>query len=294
MITLKSGLTALLLLAPGLHLCPCGGGVQSPAAVAAAQKPEREPTMQIQYLEIVTADVDATCSVLAKVHGVAFGEPDARLGNARTAALKGGGLIGVRASMAEHDKPIVRPYMLVGDAAASEKDAKEAGGEIAMGAMPIPDHGKFAIYFVHGTQFGLWESLPADGAEKTKKEERAVEVQYLEIVSSDVEPTCSALSQVHGITFGKPDAALGNARLADLTEGGQIGVRASMAEHDVPIVRPYLLVDDIEAATQAAEKAGGEFAMKGMEIPGHGKFAIYFVAGTQFGLWENAPKEGSR
>ena len=53
--------------------------------------------MHVQYLEIVTKDVDAVCANYAQLHGVSFSEPEAALGNARTASLSGGGLIGVRA-----------------------------------------------------------------------------------------------------------------------------------------------------------------------------------------------------
>lgn len=49
--------------------------------------------MQIQYLEIVTKDVDAVCAAYAAVHDVPFGKPDASLGNARTASLASGGKV---------------------------------------------------------------------------------------------------------------------------------------------------------------------------------------------------------
>jgi predicted enzyme related to lactoylglutathione lyase len=54
------------------------------------------------------------------------------------------------------------------------------------------------------------------------------------------------------------------------------------------VVRPYVLVDDIEAAVKAAEAAGGEFAMYATEVPGLCKFAIYFQGGIQYGLWERS------
>lgn len=111
-------------------------------------------------------------------------------------------------------------------------------------------------------------------------------VQYLEIVTPDVEATCDALAQMHGVSFGEPVPELGNARTAALAGGGRIGVRAPMRETEEPVVRPYVLVDDIEAAVQAAEAAGGEFAMLPTEIPGHGRFAIYLLGGIQHGLWE--------
>ncbi len=114
--------------------------------------------MLIQYLEIVTPDVDATVSALSAVHGVSFGEPIAGFGNARTASLDGGGMLGVRAPMAEHETPIVRPYVLVDDIAASVKAAADAGAEIAMPAMEIPGHGQFAIYILGGVHHGLWQN----------------------------------------------------------------------------------------------------------------------------------------
>ncbi len=113
-----------------------------------------------------------------------------------------------------------------------------------------------------------------------------MKVHYLEIVTPSVNETCDALEKAHGVTFGEPIAELGNARTAKLKDGGRIGVRAPMRETEEPVVRPYVLVDDIEAAVKAAEAAGGEFAMPATEIPGHGKFAIYFQGGIQYGLWE--------
>ena len=113
--------------------------------------------MQVHYLEIVTPEIDATCAALEKLHGVSFGDPDPGLGNARTAALVGGGLLGVRAPMHESEQPVVRPYILVDDIDAAAKAAEEAGGEIAHPPMEIPGHGKFAIYIQGGIHHALWQ-----------------------------------------------------------------------------------------------------------------------------------------
>ena len=113
--------------------------------------------MQIQYLEIVTPDVDAVCAAYEKLHGVSFSAPEAGLGNARTAALAGGGMLGVRAPMHDAEEPVVRPYLLVDDVEAAAKAAAEAGGEIAHPPMEIPGHGKFAIFIQGGIHHGLWQ-----------------------------------------------------------------------------------------------------------------------------------------
>jgi len=129
---------------------------QDPPAPA-VQEPEDKEAMQVHYLEIVTPDMDATCSALEKVHGVSFGKPDADLGNARTVALKGGGMIGVRAPMHADEEPVVRPYFLVDDIDAAAEAAKAAGAEFMLPPMESPGRGKFAIYTLGGTQYALWQ-----------------------------------------------------------------------------------------------------------------------------------------
>ena len=111
-------------------------------------------------------------------------------------------------------------------------------------------------------------------------------IQYLEVVTPDVNATCDALERLHGVSFGEPDVGLGNARTAALKGGGKIGVRAPMREDEQPVVRPYLLVEDIEAAVKAAQAAGAQVALPPMEIPGGGKFAIYIQGGIEHGLWQ--------
>ena len=113
--------------------------------------------MQIHYLEIVTKEVDAVCAAYTAANGVQFGEPVAGLGNARTAALLGGGMVGVRAPMHESEEPVVRPYWLVDDIKAAVAAAVEVGGEIAHPPMEIPGHGTFAIYIQGGIHHGLWQ-----------------------------------------------------------------------------------------------------------------------------------------
>jgi len=113
-----------------------------------------------------------------------------------------------------------------------------------------------------------------------------MQIQYLEIVTTDVDSVCATYEELHGVTFDVGDPGLGGARTAPLPDGGMLGVRAPMHESEEPVVRPYLLVDDIEAAAAAAVESGGEIAHPPMEIPGHGKFAIYIEGGIHHGLWQ--------
>jgi hypothetical protein len=113
-----------------------------------------------------------------------------------------------------------------------------------------------------------------------------MQIHYLEIVTKDVDAVCATCARLHGVAFGDGDAALGGARTASLHGGGMLGVRAPLHETEEPVVRPYLLVDDIEAAIAAAVEQGGEIAHPPMELPGHGTFAIYIQGGIHHGLWQ--------
>lgn len=111
-------------------------------------------------------------------------------------------------------------------------------------------------------------------------------IHYLEIITPDVDAHCAIYAQANGVEFTEPRAELGNARTAPLPEGGSVGVRAPMHEQEEPTVRPYWLVDDIEAAVAAASAGGAEIAHPPLEIPGQGTFAIYIHGGAQIGLWQ--------
>lgn len=116
--------------------------------------------------------------------------------------------------------------------------------------------------------------------------EASMQIQYLEIVTPDVPAVCATYAKLYGVTFTEPVPELGNARTADLPDGGKLGVRAPLRDSEDPVVRPYLLVDDIEASVKAAEVAGAVIAHPAMEIPGHGTFAIFIQGGVEHGLWQ--------
>lgn len=113
--------------------------------------------MKIQYLEIVTTDVDAACALYSKMHGVSFGGADQNLGGARTAKLAGGGMLGIRAPLRHTENPVVRPYILVEDIEASVAAAAESGAEVAMPSTEIAGYGRFAIVIQGGIESGLWQ-----------------------------------------------------------------------------------------------------------------------------------------
>ena len=113
-----------------------------------------------------------------------------------------------------------------------------------------------------------------------------MKIQYLEIVTPNVDAVCGAYQSSLGAEFGDPEQMLGGAKTAQLPDGSLVGVRAPMHESEEPITRPYWLVSDINAAVEAATAAGAEIAHPPLEIPGKGTFAIYIQGGLHHGLWQ--------
>jgi len=59
-----------------------------------------------------------------------------------------------------------------------------------------------------------------------------------------------------------------------------------MHGQEEPIVRTYVRVTDIVGAVKRAAQLGAKIALEPLEIPGHGKIAIYLHSGIEQGLWQ--------
>jgi len=141
-----------------------------------------------------------------------------------------------------------------------------------------------SVTFVAGMAAGvlLSNALPASASLGGS----AMKAQYLEIVTRDVDAVVAAYSSALDLQFSEPDARLGGARTAPMAGGGLVGIRAPLRDDEDPVVRPYWLVSDIDAAVAAVVRAGGQIAHPPLEIPGYGTFAIYYQAGNDHGLWQ--------
>jgi predicted enzyme related to lactoylglutathione lyase len=111
-------------------------------------------------------------------------------------------------------------------------------------------------------------------------------VHYLEIVSDDVDSLTELYQRVHGLSFGRPEPDLGQARVATRVDGTLVGIRQPLAAHEQPIVRTYLAVDDTQEAAKKAEDAGALIAYPPTLQGQWGTFAIVIQGGLQHGLWQ--------
>jgi len=111
-------------------------------------------------------------------------------------------------------------------------------------------------------------------------------VHYLEIVSDDVDTLTGLYQRMHGLSFGPPDADLGQARVASQADGGLIGIRKPLAAHEQPIMRTYIAVEDIQQAVRTAEESGAIVAYPPTRQGNQGTFAIVIQGDVEHGLWQ--------
>ena len=161
----------------------------------------------------------------------------------------------------------------------------------------MPGRGVFSLVLIatvfpillHGFQASTNKTRPGDdmkgkdSKEKVEKESN-VRIHYLEIVSNDVDALCAAYERVHGLEFKSEDPEIGQARVAVQPDGSFLGIRKPLAEHEQPIMRTYLQVDNIHKAVKKAEEGGAIIAYPPTKHGEWGTWAIFIQGGVQHGL----------
>ena len=118
---------------------------------------DKDAKMMIHYVEIVTEELTKLVEFYKQVHGLTFGSEEQDLGLAYVARKSEDSLIGIRAPLASHDKPITRTYYAVDDINDAIEKATEAGAIVAYPPTQQGDWGTFAIVILGDTQHGFWQ-----------------------------------------------------------------------------------------------------------------------------------------
>jgi predicted enzyme related to lactoylglutathione lyase len=81
------------------------------------------------------------------------------------------------------------------------------------------------------------------------------------------------------LTSGTPGVAL-------QADGSLVGIRKPLAEHEQPLLRAYIAVEDIEQAIREAEEGGATIAYPPTRQGDQGTFAIVIKGDVEHGLWQ--------
>jgi len=111
-------------------------------------------------------------------------------------------------------------------------------------------------------------------------------IHYLEIVTPDVDATRQLYATSFGWNFQPSVSELGNASVATIPGGSLCGIRAPLHAEELPVVRTYIRVANLDTATKEAKDLGATILLESMDLAGWGKISIYEFGGIQHGLWQ--------
>jgi predicted enzyme related to lactoylglutathione lyase len=107
-----------------------------------------------------------------------------------------------------------------------------------------------------------WDVGSVIGVRFQQEKNFEVVVEYLEIVTNDVDAVTALYQRIHVLSFGPSGPDLAHARVATRVDGTLVGIRKSLAAHEQPIIRTYLTVEDIQQAVNKADDSGATIAYR--------------------------------
>lgn len=208
----------------------------------------------------------------------------------------GGGIM-----LEQEEGPFTPPpttfYVNVEDIAETNDAITEAGGEILVESMEVPEMGVFTVFRdPGGVVQAAWENTyegepPEGGWPLFTDAPEPGSITHFELYSEDPEATRAFYGDVFGWAFEEvADGGYTMARPPTPPFGGVMP-----ASDEMPVgTLLYLLVDDAEASMVAVGEAGGTVLREPFEVEGWGTMAVFQAPGDLvLAVWESVPAEGS-
>ena len=189
-------------------------------------------------------------------------------------------------------------YIDVADLEQTRRRVREAGGEILVEEMAVPEMGVFTIFRdPGGITEAAWETR-LEGAEQGEDspvftdDPDAGSITHFEFYSDDTEASRSFHEAVFGWTFESiDDDAYTMIRPPTPPTGGLLPATPELPTGTLV----YLLVDDAEASCSTIEEAGGRILREPFDVDGWGIMAVCEAPGNVvLAVWESAPESTER
>lgn len=251
----------------------------------------------IVHVELNTGDPAGTRALLEDAFGWTFEVMEEMNYMTFQAPNPPGGGIVLEQEEGPFSPPPTLLYVAVDDLEATNAAIVEAGGEVLVEGMEVPDMGVFTIFAdPGGVVQAAWEDTyggesPEGGWPPLTDEPAAGSITHFELYSGDPKATRAFYEAVFGWTFeGIADDGYTMARPPTPPYGGVM-----QASDEMPVgTLLYLLVEDAEAAMAAVGEAGGHVLREPFEVEGWGTMAVFEAPGDLvLAAWESAPTEGS-
>lgn len=224
------------------------------------------------WADLTVGDVDAAKAFYSAVLGWSFDDPDDDNGGYTIARVGDGAVAGVGSSDGRPAEWTL--YFAVDDADATAAAVTRHGGTVVLGPLDVGSQGRmFTAADPTGASFGVWQAGRFIGAEAVNEPGALV---WEDLRSPDPDAARTFYQQLFGYSTAPVEMASPEyttfALAGEAAPLGGIGGMFGMNE-----ARPhwllYFAVTDLDEATTAAERAGGQVLQRGMESP-YGRMSV--------------------
>jgi predicted enzyme related to lactoylglutathione lyase len=229
----------------------------------------------ISWADLATTDQTAAKEFYAALFGWEYDDQPAGEGVTYSMAKLGGrSAAAISPQQADEASQGVPPhwnvYVTVEDVDASTEKVGEAGGRVLAGPFDVFDAGRMTVLADPvGAVLCLWQAGTSIGAEVVNE---PGSLTWADTATTDAEAAQAFYESLFGWRFDQmseepPYWVIWN---GERTNGGM-----TVPPPDVPANWfPYFAVEDVEAAMQAAQAAGGQPFVGPVDVPNGGRFAL--------------------
>ena len=238
------------------------------------------------WVDLVTSEAEAAKRFYTDLFGWEYEDNEMGDGAVYSMALVGGkrvaGLMG-----GQSEPPHWNSYIAVESAEETVGKAKEAGANVVQDVIDLGGPGKMAfLQDPSGALVGVWEAGETIGAELVNAHGA---LTWNDMQTHDVDKAIEFFTGVFGWEVAPVDEDAENQRVmvraGETLNGGMAKLPEQLGPDVPPHWMPYFAVDDLDAAIERGESAGGNKAFGPMEIPA-GRFAMMIdPQGAAFALF---------
>ncbi|GAB4100918.1 VOC family protein [Sinomonas halotolerans] len=238
--------------------------------------PEVTPGAPI-WADLMTSDIEKAKEFYTALFGWTYETGDEeKYGGYTTASKDGRAVAGLMRKMEDQGSmpDVWSVYLATEDIAATADSVTQAGGQVFMPPMEVPDQGHMAMFSdAGGAVFGGWQPAPMAGFEKVAEPGSPV---WFELNARDYDASVAFYEKALG---WKTDVMSDSAEMRYTTLGSGMDAKAGIfdASKDLPEGVPphwtvYWGVEDADAAITTATSLGATVLMTAVDTP-YGRMA---------------------
>ena len=237
------------------------------------------------WVDLGTSDTAAASRFYSTVFGWDVQiSPDPQYGGYGRALLDGKDVAGIGPTMSQEQPTVWSIYIGTDDADALAGKVEAAGGRVVMPAFDVGDQGRMAVFAdPAGAVISCWQPTAMHGFQT----EGANAYSWAELNARDVSASLPFYRDVFGWALHASDSP--DMPYTEFQVDGRSIAGATEMSPMAPAEMPnywlvYFGVDDVDASTATAVKAGGKEMLAPMDFPGGRMALIADPQGAMFGL----------